>query len=194
MTGFEHLFLPSHGLGTSFLQHHWLSVVRPPLPIFFCVHWPCHSSFFHQDCIECLLHGKQCGMSWRSRNKSIGSVSPSCFKADGSKRHIIQSDTGVCMCMLSCFSCVWLFVTLWTVAHQIPLIHGILQARILEWVAVPSAGALPDPGIEPLSLMSPALAGVFFTSSTTWEAPGTGNQMVNVIRGGMSFPRRHPGK
>ena len=85
-------------------------------------------------------------------------------------------------------------MTLWTVAHQIPLIHGILQARILEWVAVPSAGALPDPGIEPLSLMSPALAGVFFTSSTTWEAPGTGNQMVNVIRGGMSFPRRHPGK
>ena len=97
MTGFEHLFLPSHGLGTSFLQHHRLSVVRPPLPIFFCVHWPCHSSFFHQDCIECLLHDKQCGMSWRYRNKSIGSVSPSCFKADESKRHIIQSDTGVCV-------------------------------------------------------------------------------------------------
>ena len=33
-------------------------------------------------------------------------------------------------------SCVRLFVTLWTVAHQAPL--GILQARILEWVAMPS--------------------------------------------------------
>ena len=28
-------------------------------------------------------------------------------------------------------------------------VHGILQARILEWVAIPSPGDLPDPGIEP---------------------------------------------
>ena len=39
--------------------------------------------------------------------------------------------------MLSCFSHVWLFVTLWTVACQHPLSMG-LQARILEWVAMPS--------------------------------------------------------
>ena len=32
-------------------------------------------------------------------------------------------------------------------------------------------GDLPDPGIEPASLMSPALAGGFFTTSATWEAP-----------------------
>ena len=50
-----------------------------------------------------------------------------------------------------------------------PCVHGILQARILEWVAVPSPGCLPDSGIEPLSLMSPEWAGRFFTSSTTWE-------------------------
>ena len=31
-------------------------------------------------------------------------------------------------------------------------VHGILQARILEWVAMPSSGDLPDPGIEPVSL------------------------------------------
>ena len=34
----------------------------------------------------------------------------------------------------------------------------------------PPPGDLPDPGIDPVSLMSPALAGVFFTTSTTWEA------------------------
>ena len=34
------------------------------------------------------------------------------------------------------------------------IVHGILQARILEWVAFPSPGDLPDPGIEP---RSPAL-------------------------------------
>ena len=41
-------------------------------------------------------------------------------------------------------------------------VHGILQERILKWVAMPR--------IEPASLMSPALAGGFFTTSATWEA------------------------
>ena len=50
-------------------------------------------------------------------------------------------------------------------------VHGILQARILEWVTMPSPGNLPNPGIKPMSLASPALAGGFFTTSATWEAP-----------------------
>ena len=44
-------------------------------------------------------------------------------------------------------------------------VHGILQARILEWAAM-----LLIPRIKPTSLMSPALAGGFFTTSATWEA------------------------
>ena len=48
-------------------------------------------------------------------------------------------------------------------------IHGILQARILEWVAMPSSRDLPDLGIEPTSLTTPALAGRFFTIRVTWE-------------------------
>ena len=47
-------------------------------------------------------------------------------------------------------------------------VHGILQARMLEWVANP--WGFPNPGIKPVSLMSPALAGEFFTTSATWEA------------------------
>ena len=70
--------------------------------------------------------------------------------------------------MLSHFSRVRLFATLWTVARRAPLSMGILQARILEWVALLSPGDLPNPGIEPASLMSPALAGEFFTASATW--------------------------
>ena len=43
--------------------------------------------------------------------------------------------------------------------------HGIFQARILEWVAISfSPGNIPDPGIEPASLVSSALAGRFFTT------------------------------
>ena len=40
----------------------------------------------------------------------------------------------------------------------------------MEWVAIPSPGGLPDPGIELASLMSPALAGGFLTTSACWEA------------------------
>ena len=49
-------------------------------------------------------------------------------------------------------------------------VHGILPARILEWVAMPFSRGFSQPGIEPTSLMSPALAGGFFTTSATWEA------------------------
>ena len=44
-------------------------------------------------------------------------------------------------------------------------VHGILQARILEWVAISFSRGSSDPGIEPVSLMSPALAGGFLSTS-----------------------------
>ena len=47
-------------------------------------------------------------------------------------------------------------------------LHGVLQARILEWVAISSPGDLPDPGIKPTSPVTPALANGFFTT----ELPG----------------------
>ena len=49
-------------------------------------------------------------------------------------------------------------------------VHGILQARILEWVVMSFSRDLPDPGTEPSSPLSLALIGGFFTSGTTWEA------------------------
>ena len=48
--------------------------------------------------------------------------------------------------------------------------HGILQTRYCSESPCPPPGDLPNPGIKPTSLMSPALAGRFFTTSTTWEA------------------------
>ena len=73
-------------------------------------------------------------------------------------------------CVLSRFSHVWLCVTLWTVALQAPLSMGFSRQGYWSGLPWPSPGDLPDPRIEPLSLMSPALAGEFFTASTTWEA------------------------
>ena len=52
-------------------------------------------------------------------------------------------------------------------------VHGIFQA-ILERVAIfLLPGNLPNPGIEPVPLASPALAGRFFTTSATWESINT---------------------
>ena len=66
---------------------------------------------------------------------------------------------------------IQLFVTLWTVAHQAPLSMGFSRQEYWSGLLCPPPGDLPDPGIEPTSLTSPALAGRFFTTSPTWEAP-----------------------
>ena len=53
-------------------------------------------------------------------------------------------------------------------------VYGILQAKLLEWVAIPSSRGSSDPGIESMSFISPALADRFFTPSATWEAQNKG--------------------
>ena len=71
------------------------------------------------------------------------------------------------MCTLSHFSPVQLFVTLLTVTHQAPLSMGFSRQEYWNGLPFPTAGDLPDPGIEPKSLMSPALAAKFFTTIAT---------------------------
>ena len=73
-------------------------------------------------------------------------------------------------CALSCFSCVQLFATPWTVAHQAPLSMEPSRQAYWNGLPCPLPADLPDSGIEPVSLMSPASADGFFTTSTTWEA------------------------
>ena len=73
--------------------------------------------------------------------------------------------------MLSRFSRAQLFVTLWTVAHQAPLSMGFSRQEYWSGLPCPPPGGLSDPGIEPVSLMSPALASGFFITGATWEAP-----------------------
>ena len=55
---------------------------------------------------------------------------------------------------------------------RVSSVHGVHQAKILGWVSMrPPPGDLPNLGIEPAFLASPALAGRFFTTSTTWPTP-----------------------
>ena len=58
-------------------------------------------------------------------------------------------------CTLSSFSCVWLFVTQWTVAHQAPLSMGFSRQEYWSGLPFPPPGDLPTPGIEPMLLTSP---------------------------------------
>ena len=73
--------------------------------------------------------------------------------------------------MLSHFSCVQLFLPLWTVACQVPLSMGFSRQEYWSGLPCPPAGDLPNPGTEPATPVSPTLTGRFFTTSTTWETP-----------------------
>ena len=73
--------------------------------------------------------------------------------------------------MLSHFSLVCLFVTLWTVPHQSPLFMEISRQEYWSGLPWPPPGDLPHLGIELTSLRSPALTGGFFTT----EPPGKPN-------------------
>ena len=67
-------------------------------------------------------------------------------------------------CMLSLFGHVKLFVTLWTVACQAPLSMGILQARILEWVAMPFSRGSSWPRDKTCGSCGSSIAGRFFST------------------------------
>ena len=83
----------------------------------------------------------------------------------------------LCACMLSLFNCVWLFTTLWTHPPG-SSVHGILQARILEWVAIPSSRGSSQPKNWTHVYCGSCIAGWFFTV----EPPGKPESIFNQIQ------------
>ena len=82
----------------------------------------------------------------------------------------IYTHTRTCVCMLAkLLHCVRFFVTLWTITHQAPLSVGFSRQQYWSGLPFPSPRDLPDPGMETKSLVSPWLAGRFFTISAMWE-------------------------
>ena len=73
-------------------------------------------------------------------------------------------------CVLSHFSCVQLFATLLTITLQAPLSMGFSQQKSWNGLSCPPSGDHPDPGIEPSSLVSPALQ-VDFLPLSHWGSP-----------------------
>ena len=87
----------------------------------------------------------------------------------GSQEPIFSGPKGG-TCVPSHFSHVRFFVTSWTVARQAPLSMGFSRQEYWSRWPFPPPGDLPYQGIKPMSLISPSLAGVFFTTSTTYKA------------------------
>ena len=75
----------------------------------------------------------------------------------------------MCVLCLVAPSCLTLYDTK-DCSQQTPLSMGFFRQEYCSGLPFPPPGNLPDSGIEPASLMSPALAGGIFTSSATWEA------------------------
>ena len=76
------------------------------------------------------------------------------------------------VCMLSCFSHIQLFATLWTVAHQAPLSTGFSRQEYWSGLPCPPPGDLPDSGIEPASPVSPALQAASLPTEPPRESSG----------------------
>ena len=74
------------------------------------------------------------------------------------------------MCVLSHFSCVWLFVTLWIVVCKGPLSTGFSRQEYLSGLLCPPPGNLPKPGIKPASRLAPALQ-ADFSPLSHWRSP-----------------------
>ena len=89
--------------------------------------------------------------------------------------------------MLSRYSHVRLFATPWTVARQAPLSMGFSRQDYWSGLPCPPPGDLPNPGIKPTSFMPPALAGGFFTTSATWEAPLVWYPFLDLIDSSFLF-------
>ena len=79
---------------------------------------------------------------------------------------VSMSGTEENMCCAG-LSCVWLFATPWTAAHEAAVSMGILQARILEWIAMPSTRDSSQ-SMDPTQVSH--IAGGFFTDWATMEA------------------------
>ena len=80
-----------------------------------------------------------------------------------SKKHLLV----VIMCVCQVILVTYDSATLWTAAHQAPMSMGFSRQDYWSRLLCPPPGDLPNPGIKPASLISPALAGGFFTTGTT---------------------------
>ena len=91
----------------------------------------------------------------------------------------------LCCAVLSCFSCVQLFVTLWTVCLQAPLSMGFSKQEYWSGLPCPPPGDFPNPGIKPASPTSPALP------VDSLPLSHQGSPSLRIYKGPTRHPQQH---
>ena len=94
--------------------------------------------------------------------------------------HVLKKIT---MSVLRRFSCIWLFVTLWKVAHQAPLSMEFSRQEHWSGLPCPPPGDLPNPGIKP---RSPTLQADSFLAEPPGKPKNTGVGSLSLLQG--NFP------
>ena len=133
--------------------------------------------------VECCKAEAGHGISkWRPDHKEPCSFA---FLTRVSSLRVQQGYACVCVCVCAC-ACARAqsYPILFNTMNCSPpgsSVRGIIQARILEWVLpFPPAGDLPDPRIEPMSLVPPTLAGKFLTTAPPGK-PNMGLVRTNLL-------------
>ena len=133
------------------------------------------------------ITGQQTNLPWREhqlrdekRNLcwNLGSLGQLCLWLSSIPPFLVSfySNSLMCVCVCVCVcvhahvcTCVWLFANSWTIVRQAPLSMAFSRRRYWSGLPFPSPGDLLNPGIKPLSLVSPELADRLFTTSTTYN-------------------------
>ena len=154
----------------SFYYHHAPALAHPPN-----TPQPC-TYFIHMESKCCAWSGFQTLQIFIPSKRTLGVVtlinsstfifkvfslkSEPLYIADGNVKWYSHCGKQFSYCSQS--SRVWHFVTPWTIAHQAPLSMEFSRQEYWSRVPFPPSGDLPYPEIKPVSLRSPALAGIFF--------------------------------
>ena len=131
--------------------------------------------------------------AWGIREVTAGGdkdILAASFEQKRKHRWVFMQRSGqrVSACVPRRSSHVQLFATPWTVIRKAPLSMGFSRQEYWRRLPCPSPGDLPNPGIEPTSLMSPALADGFFTTSPTWRAGHTRDLGLGWVPGTRPWP------
>ena len=140
------------------------------------------SKLHNQDLNPCLSHTKTTPVPFETKSQLRGRHEQD---HDEYRGDIQPSTVHMCAFVLSHFSRVRLFATLWTVACQTPLSMGFSRQEYWSGLPYLPLGDLSNSGIQVTFLMSPVLAGVFSPTSTTWEA---WESKIMVIKTSFDFP------
>ena len=139
------VFLPS------FLPH-FLPSFLPPSLSFWLIPWSTKAGCITQGILASFLLSLSRCWLWTTRSQSNKGLTSKHTQTAS----IFLHEFLYWLCAQS-LHCVWLFATLWTVAHRAPLSMGIFKQEYWSGLAFHSPGALSDPGIKPVYPVTPAL-------------------------------------